>query len=161
MVETDDGTDQDRAFGPVAAMSQDGIPIAQVVVRQIRDDRGEHRLAVAADDVRSAVRHDDEISRRESQRLTVRRGQPQRPRHDEVHAQTVLPDRHGQRPGLGELRPAVEGAVQPEEVQGLPERVGAVERVRVTAVGSAHPSMIGHRDPIVCRFGRLSMHCGL
>src|SRR5918998_1538329 len=105
------------------SVSQDLVALAELFARELVDAR-RRRLWLAAQPVPLAVGDERQLVRGETPRLRFRRLEPAASGGDHVEPQVALERRQLETERGGELRAAVEGAAQLEEMQRLTERIG-------------------------------------
>ena len=111
-----------------AAVTQDLVAVADLLALEV-EDSGRRRSVLAGQDVPLAVRDEREVPRPEPAGVGVPGLEQHAPRGDDVEPHVCGHRRQRQTPRRGELGAAVEGAVHPEEVQRLAERIQGRERV--------------------------------
>ncbi len=105
-----------------AAVAQDGVVGAQVVVRQIHHRCGT-QLGVVGRGVSGAVREHRQVTPPKHPLRAVAVDQHAGSRRDHVEPEAVGHRRQAQRPRSGQLGSAVEDALHPQELQRLGERI--------------------------------------
>ena len=101
---------------------------------------GRRRAGLAAQRVPLAVRHEREVAGRERAGSAVAGLEPAPARRDDVEPDVARHRRQRQAPRRAELGAAVEGAVHPQEVQRLAERIRRRPGVELVHAASMHQS---------------------
>ncbi len=128
MVEADHSAHQTRARA-AAAVAENRVAIVHVVVGQRLDaSRGNPRLARKG--MSPSVRNESQAACLEPPILHALDREPAAARRHRVKAQATFERRELERPGGGELGPAVEHAGHPQEMESLPERIGRPNQIR-------------------------------
>ena len=118
-----DGAAHDARGRPAAAVPQDRVAVAGVVVLQPVDPRGRYP-GLAAQQVALAVRHQGEVAGLQQPGLVAVHLEPATPGVHDVEPHRLGLGRQVQPPGSGQLGPAVEGARHAQDVQRLAQGIG-------------------------------------
>src|SRR5918997_941734 len=122
MIEAHGAADHVDALA-AASVAQDLVTLAELLALEVVDARRRH-LWLAAQPVPLAVGDERQLVRGEMPRLRFRRLEPAASGGDHVEPQVALERRQLETERGGELRAAVEGAAQLEEMQRFAEWVG-------------------------------------
>src|SRR5688500_6563045 len=122
MVEAHGAADHVDALA-AASVAKDLVALAELLALELEDAR-RRRPGLAAQAVALAVGHERQLARGQTLRLGLGGLEPAASAGDDVEPQVALERRQLEAERGGELRAAVEGAAQLEEVQRLAERIG-------------------------------------
>src|SRR5918997_1846663 len=142
-----------------ASVAQDLVALAELLALELEDARS-RRIGLAAQPVALAVGDERQLACGQAPRLGLWRLEPAASAGDDVKPQVALERRELETERGGELRAAVEGAAQLEEVQRLAERIGGRGprigmRGHATSIASVNSNLHtdrtnGHKSRIEC-----------